>query len=225
MTPDEQLEYERRIAEVLKIRSAGKKEESKVFAWLNSAFGLTMVGFVCTGILGALVTGMVQDRSKRNEMELQARKERSAARHEAMTKILGLLGAYVSSADDLVVIVNNAYSEAGRGKEEVRKLREWREKITTERDKADADWRREREGLGYTLQFLFENDERVSSAWGGVVEKADGFEACTNGWYTQNAAKGSNLKPAQVCPNERSALREAMTALTKAVSVNGSPYK
>lgn len=219
MTPQEQLDYERQIAQVIAIRQGPASGESKAYRWLNSPVCLALLGIAGTAVLGSWISGLVQDRSKRNEMELQARMELVKARHEAVASILQLLGAFVSSSDDLLATVNTAYSESGRPANEVAALRKWRETTAAARDKADSDWRQQRGGWGFKLVYLFGDNATVNSAWSVLVKRADDFENCSRSWYTQHAMAGSELKAEAICAAERKALDNATADLTRAVAI------
>lgn len=221
MTPQEQLDYERHIAEVIRIRQE-KKASSRLELWLNSAALAALIGVLGTALLGAWVAGIVQDRSKRNELELTSRNERRAARNAAVANILRIVGAHLSATDDLIVSVNNAYREQGRTSREVKELQEWKKKIVEARNAAEMEWRKEKRSLGFTLVYLFDNDASINTAWAGVAQIADEFERCTNSWYGLNAEAGSDKEPHEVCPTERSGLDSALGQLTRAVTAASS---
>jgi hypothetical protein len=217
MTHEEQLDHERRIAEILAIRRAGN-DQSKLNAWLNSTVLATLVGVVGTGLLGAWVSGMIQDRSKRNELERVAQDQKLSAQNAAVSKVLELVGTSVTTADDLLVTVNNAYGEEGRSADDVMKLRKWKEELANRRDAADLAWRREKRSLGFTIMYLFDGDATVTSAWRAVTTKADDFERCTNRWYTENAARLTDLTADQICPEDRQAVENAVETFMIAVA-------
>ncbi|MDH4067006.1 MAG: hypothetical protein OEW19_21610, partial [Acidobacteriota bacterium] len=79
MTPEEQLDYEARMARVLEIRQPGRRGSS-LQIWLNSTVLSALVGVAGTALLGAYVSGKIQERSKLNEMEVVERQETRAAR-------------------------------------------------------------------------------------------------------------------------------------------------
>ena len=218
MTPEEQLEHERQIASILKIRARKDAEPSRLKMWLESNVIATLVGVIGTGLLGAWVSGIIQDRTKANEMARTAQEKRLTAQNALVEKIVSLVGDTIASTDDLLVTVNNAYSANGRKPAEIEKLAQWREKLATARDAADLAWRREQRGLGFTLQYLFGQDENIDKAWKLITSEADRFEQCFNHWYTQNAMLGTNLSPPQICKTEREHLEQTIGAFMKAVS-------
>ncbi len=190
MTPDEQVAYEEQVAKVLEIRGIGTSP-STVSTWLNSTVLATLIGVVGTGVLGAWVTGLVQDRSKENELARAAQEERLSSQNTVITKVLDRVGALVSSTDDLLTTVNNVNSESGRPAEEVKELQAWKLGVRRTRDEADAVWRNEKRSLGYSMLYQFDNHAEIDKAWRSVIQVSDAFEQCTRGWYTQNAAIGN----------------------------------
>jgi hypothetical protein len=216
MTPEEQVEYERQLAKVLEIRGLSSSP-STLNTWLNSTVLATLIGVVGTGVLGAWVTGLVQDRSRENELARAAQEERLTNQNTLITKVLDRVGALVSSTDDLLVTVNNVNTEEGRPAREVDELQQWKLRVRKTRDDADAAWRNEKRSLGYSLLYQFDNHVGIDSAWRSIIQESDAFEQCTRGWYTQNAAIGTDLPSDRICMNERQKLDGAIEGLLKAV--------
>src|ERR1700741_4531850 len=152
MTHDEQVEYERHVAKVLEIRGL-TSSPSRLGTWLNSTVMATLIGVVGTGVLGAWVTGRVQDRSKENELARTAQEQRLTSQNTLITKVLDRVGALVSSTDDLLTTVNNVNTEEGRPAREVNELQEWKLRVRKTRDDADAVWRNDKRSLGYSLLY------------------------------------------------------------------------
>jgi hypothetical protein len=222
MSPEEQVEYEQQVAKVLEIRGLGPPSTSTLSTWLNSAVLATLIGVVGTGVLGAWVTGLVQDRSKENELARAAQEERLTSQNTLITKVLDRVGALVSSTDDLLATVNNVNTEEGRPAREVSELQEWKLRIRKTRDDADAAWRNEKRSLGYSPLYQFDNHAGVDTAWRSVIQESDTFEQCTRGWYTQNAAIGTDLSSDRICMDERQKLESAIESLLKAVVASRS---
>jgi hypothetical protein len=217
MTPQEQLEHERHVAEILAIRSR-KDSPSQLSTWLNSPVLATLIGVIGTGILGALVSGLIQERSTTNEMDRSAHERKVSAQNAVVEKVIKLIGGSMSTMDDLLVSVNHAYSERGRSQEEIEKLREWRAQLAGSRDAADLAWRQEKGSLGYTILYLFDGNDIVNGAWQAVTDAAENFERCTRGWYTHNAATGTELAASQICSTERRQLDASVETFAKSTS-------
>jgi hypothetical protein len=219
MTPDEQLEHERHIARLLEIRQPPVTVKSpKLDTWANSSVLAAIIGVVGTAILGACVSGMIQDRSKRNELELAESRETRAARAAAVEKVLAVVGQNLNATDDLLVTVNNGYNESRHRTEDVPRLQEWKRTLAERRDKADSDWRQTRRSLGYTLLYHFGGNTEVQSAWNQIVSASDQFERCTRDWYWHNAVVGSDEEVPAVCRKERAAYEAAIENLTLVVT-------
>ncbi len=211
MTPEEELQRERHIAEILEIRKTPKKD-SNLETWLNSNVLTALITVLGTALLGAWVTGLVQDRSKNNELERTAEEKRLESRNSLISKILERTGTFMSATDDLLVTVNNSYREDGRTPGEIETLRKWKTDMRAARDDADSLWRREQASLGFSVHYLFDQNSEVRTAWDSLVQAESSFEKCTNNWYTQNAAKGTTAGVDEIC----NAAREALTKATEA---------
>jgi hypothetical protein len=218
MTSEEQIAHERHIAQVLQIRNPGD-EKSALFTWLNSSLATTLIGVIGTAIIGTILAGMIQNRSKENELEQQARSSKLESQNTAINKALERVGAFLSATDDLLATVNNAYSENGRSADEVKTLKEWKVQVRARRDTADLEWRRDKESLAFTLNYVLDGDQGVNSAWREVMKAEDVFEACTRQWYTQNALAGSDLGAEMICQTERSGFEKSVWAFTSAIVV------
>ena len=222
MTPEEQIAYESQVAKVLEIRGIAT-EPSALSTWLNSAVIATLIGVVGTGVLGAWVSGLVQDRSKENELARASQEQRLTSQNDVIAKVLNRVGAFVSSTDDLLTTVNNVNSEANRPRDEVKDLQEWKRQIRQTRDEADAAWRNEKRSLGYSLLYLFDNHAAIDKAWVDVLRVADTFEQCTRGWYTENAFKGTDLTTEQICADDRRGFENSIESLLHAVVDSRQP--
>lgn len=217
MTPAEQLEYERQIAKVLAIRRVEKSEESTLKTWLNSNVLTALIGLIGTGILGVVVSGVIQDRSKQMEEERETRAAKASAQEVPVTKTLDLVGTFVNTTDDLLVGINRSYSEQDRLPHEIEALRKWKVQLTEKRDAADFAWRREERLLGYSLALLFDDDVGIRDAWKNLRSSVQKFEACTNQFYSANAATGTDVAVEKICPAERSACYDALERFLRAV--------
>lgn len=86
MTQDEQLAHERHVAAILAIRQPPRDQESPLRTWLNSNVLTAVIGVVGTAILGTIVSGIIQDRSKNNELERTSRLARLESQNAAVDK-------------------------------------------------------------------------------------------------------------------------------------------
>jgi hypothetical protein len=200
-----------------------KTDRSLLQAWLNSTVLTALVGVVGTGMIGACVSGAIQDRSKQNEIELQARQAQQAARAATMNRVLEVLGTNISAADDLLVTVSNVYAEDRHSTEDLPTLRKWKADVALARDAADAAWRQQRRSLGYMLLYHFDNDADVAKTWREMISRSDGFERCTWEWYTANARAGTDEVLDMICGAERLAYEDAVEGLTAAVTRAAAP--
>ncbi len=163
-----------------------------------------------TGLLGAWVSDRIQQRSTANELERAERQQRLNDRKDSITKALRIVGASISTTDELLVTINTAYDEKRRSLDEAKALRTWKAEIARAREKADLEWRLEKRSLGYTVQYLFEGDETIGRMWKGLAERADLFEQCTRTLYEEKASTGTPLGPDTICQDERATSIESI---------------
>lgn len=217
MNEDDQIAYERHVARILEIRKPPAKEKSTLTEWLNSSVITALIGVLGTAVIGSLITAQVQNTAQSNEQARTRRAARIQSQNDVVAKILQRTGAFLSATDDLLVTVNSGYDERGRKPEDAKKLRAWKVKLSEQRDQADLDWRRDRHSLTFTVHYVFAGAEHVTKSWEAVVRAIDGFEKCTNTWYTANAHEGTVLTPDLICGNERETADRAVEAFTLVV--------
>jgi hypothetical protein len=213
MTPEEQLEYERHIAAILQIRKPPDKPTSNLSTWLNSNFLTAIITVLGTAVIGVVVSGVIQDRSKHNDREQSAIDARRQSQRVAVDKLLSLAGTFLSTSDDLLTTVNDAYGIAGRTPAQVTEQNKWKTGILEARDKADLDWRRSKRSLGFELRDVF--DGNVDKEWTAVASATESFEKCTRDWYVASSKKLTSLKANQICSAERSNVEAATDDLIR----------
>jgi hypothetical protein len=150
MTAEEQLAYERQQAEVLAIRQrrdAGPKrdEPSRLATVLNSTVLVALVGVLGTGIFGAWISGLIQQRAKDNELERVSHEQRVSSQNTAVLRVLTLVANQASAIDDLLTIVHSSYNESAFSGQELADLVAWKKTIRSNHDQADSTWRRRNE--------------------------------------------------------------------------------
>jgi hypothetical protein len=103
MTP-----FTRLANELLKLRNKGSssdqpKQQLEVLA--NSTVLAAIVTVLGTVIAGTFISGVIQDRSKKkNELELQSKRDYLKSQVDVDSKAYDLIGRYVAAADDLITI-------------------------------------------------------------------------------------------------------------------------
>ena len=217
MTPEEQIEHERHIAAILKIRKAPDQKDSTLSTWLNSNVLTAVIGVLGTAVLGEWVSGVIQERSKQNELTRSAREARQQSQREAIDRVLSLAGSFFSASDDLLTTAHEAYGEKRRPKAELPELAKWKTEILALRNKADSEWRGAKGGLGFELRDVF--DGAVDKEWDRLVSTTTSFEKCTREWYVANSVKLTPLAAIDICSEERVA---AKTADRKSTRLNSS---
>jgi hypothetical protein len=209
MTPAEQLEHERHIAEILAIRKPPSDPPSALSTWLNSNVITALIGVIGTAVVGAYISAQIQETARRNELQRAADAAGTESRRVIVSKVLDRVGTFLAASDDLLVGVNTSYDERGRPRDEVNKLRAWKTDLAGARDKAEAEWRRGKRSLALGLDYEFDGADDVMKAWQELAVAVDAFEQCTNSWYTNNAAIGTTLTPDRICRDERGAAEQA----------------
>ena len=212
MTPAdraEELEHERHVAEILAIRKPPDTPKSSLTTWLNSSVVTALIGVIGTGIVGAVISGRIQETARQNERARVAEVARSESQRAIVAKVVDRVDAFLTASDDMLVGVNLSYEERGRTRDDVMKLRTWKTALAEARDKAEAEWRRGKRSLSLGLDYEFDGGDGVMKAWQELANAVDAFEECTNTWYTNNAAIGTTLTPQRICAEKRAAAEQA----------------
>lgn len=212
MTPEErsaQIDYEKHISDILAVRRPPQESSSILKTWLNSNVIAALVGVAGTAVLGACISGRIQETARRNELERAAAATCVENRRAIVAKVVERVSTFMAASDDLLVAVNVAYDEKDRNRDDVKKLRAWKTELAVARDKAEADWRRGKRSLALGLNYEFDSAVDVTKAWQELAANVDAFEKCTNTWYTNNGLIGTTLPPERICPDERAAAEQS----------------
>ena len=205
-TPEEEtlLRQERLTSELLKMRNKAFSDKPKhrleVFA--NSAVLTAVVTVIGTAIAGTIISGCIQDRAKRNELELQAQRDYLRSQVDVDSKAYDLVGRYVAAADDLITITKPRFQEDF--------YIVWKNKITSDYDSADTEWRRTNRTTGHLLSYHHYGQSNVAEAWKALGNEVDAFASCATQFFSKHSygAREEEMTPRPCSPeNERISAR------------------
>jgi hypothetical protein len=217
MGAKEELEHERHIATILKIRQADEKAEKGLAFWLNSTVVTTLIGLAGTLVGGGFLSAAIQDRAKRNEADQQTRAARQVAQNETVIGLLDSAGMLVITMDDVLASIHSGFAEKGRRKDEVQRLRDWKVKLNEKRDEVDVAWRRSKGSLSFRLHHQFGATGDVLPAWKRLEAAGDAFQRCTEDFYGKYAYVSTDQAVGTICAEARAGVSTAAEAFGSAV--------
>lgn len=215
---DDALRHEQFIAEVLRIRDrkTGEKPASALPSLLSSSVVAAIITVVGTAVVGNMVTNAYQARARRNDAVLQYLRDKRAARDTAVSSALRIVGTYVTAIEDLVLITHPDFKTAGRSPAEAKKLDEWKTSLQAAHDKADDEWRRERDTTRFTLAFHDTEGGQLQAQWSRLATAVDALEDCSRGWFMQHAQGDQPFRDSP-CTDQRKAVNTSMDSLVAAL--------
>jgi hypothetical protein len=213
---DDALRHEQFISEVLRIRKGEEKSKSTLTNLLTSSVVAAAVTVLGTAVVGNFITNAYQAGAKRNDAIVQYVRDKRAARDGAVNKALQIVGAYVTAIEDLVHITSPEFRSEGRPPAEMKKLDDWKETIQAAHDKADTEWRRERDTTRFTLAFQDTEGGSLQQRWAELATAVDSLEDCGRGWFMQHAW-GDTAITVSPCASKRESVNTAMDHLVRAL--------
>jgi hypothetical protein len=213
---DDALRQERFIAEVLRIRKGDEKSKGALVTFLTSGVMAAIVTVTGTAVVGNVVTNAYQLRAKQNDAVLQYLRDKRSARDAAVNRALQIVGSYITAIEDLVQITSPDFRSEGRKPAEVKKLDDWKATVQEAHDKADAEWRRERDTTRFTLAFQDTEGGQLQQHWSGLASSVDALEDCGRGWFMLHAY-GDEPFSTSPCAKQRESVNAAMDKLVSAL--------
>lgn len=212
-----QLHHEAFVAEVLRARSqAARPAESKPW-WerlLNATAVTALVGVAGTGVLGHWVAGAVQERTKEREIALASYREYLNAELDTVKATYRLVGSYLSASEDLIFLTGPAFDPSGYEPDQRPVLEQQKQDVRKGYNDVDAQWRKERDSLGFLMAYYHGGDAGVAAAWQAAQKAVDAFNDCAWQWHvTHQLVTDAVMKAA--CLSEKAAARDAVSTLTQ----------
>jgi hypothetical protein len=222
-TPNELrlLRHEAFLAAAMRVRQGTPSSVKSPFQWfLESSGGTAAITVVLGGILGTIVTGMIQVGMKdrefqqawlktRGDQAITAYKEHVTAQVKAVEGALLLIGQMQSSADNLIILTEPRFNPEGTQPVRAQRIRQ-RDEIKKEFNAQSLDWRAKRELTGFLLVYYHRDAQSVREAWERSKESVDRFRLCAANWET---SKPFGTVTRDACGPERSQLTSTLLGL------------
>lgn len=198
-------------------------------AWerfLGSSGGTALITVVIGGIVGSVITGLVQASLKQREYQQQVLKAQADqalvaySKHAegeiaAVRSAFETIGASVASAESLIALTEPRFAPGASTPESRQRIAEQRQEIRAAFNKADEDWRTHRDTLGLLITYYHQGSPAVRSSWRSVQDAVDGLTACAVDWYT---AHPEPVDTRSACSRQQEAVNQSLDSLTTVLS-------
>ena len=222
--------HESFIAEVPKHRnpvSGGEASKSHWEILANSNALTALITVLGTAFFGTLLAARIQERSRRAERALVEHKEHVNAEVDTVKRAYELAGKDISACEDLIAITGPEFDPRRYEAEKRKELENQKAEIRKQHNTIDAEWRHNRESLGYLISFYHHGRTEVITNWRDVQEAMEQYNACASDWSNNHpVARKEELIPPP-CKAEKDRVRQQLgelnLALEKIHSDSGDP--
>ena len=196
--------------------------------FLESSGGTALITVVLGGIVGSIITAMVQVGLKDREFHqawLKTREEQALATYRqysegqlsTVTRTYEVIGRMIVASENLIALSEPAFDVSSIREADRPRVQKQRDTIRHDYNASDAEWRKNRAVLGLLLTYYHRNDPNVTRSWRGVQEAGDAFAACARKWSLDHIAPEDTRT---ACATEEKALYGALDALNAAFEGN-----
>lgn len=220
------LRHEAFVAELLRRRSGSGDNKPPLPWWkrfLETGSGAAFITVLIGGIMGSVITGMIQYYAKEREYQqawvkargdqaLLAYQEHLKNQHETVKIAYELIGNCISASEDIISLTGEAMAPgASVGIDEKRK------NLQDNYDKVDARWRGEQERLGLLIGYYHPRQATLKDEWDKTQMAITTYMNCARDWYIPRRAErlSEETVKANACPTERTALTNQLKAFSK----------
>ena len=228
LTPDQQaaLQQERFIQQVLETRGLIAQKKPPSNPWLDllqSSAGVALITVVIGTIGGTLITAILQHYARNRETRTLAYSEFLRLQRQTVNDAFVLIGKSVAASQDVATISSKPfYTGPGDNLDKVQEqeLLTRKNAITEAFNKADTEWRQQRETVGLLLH-LYNNDDSVVHAWDNTAAAVTHLMDCEGQFnlrYRDGKSFASIEEAHAACAAEKQSLSEAEKSLTVALS-------
>lgn len=229
------LQHEAFIKEVQALRedkAGGSKPKPAWQRFLETTGGAALITVLVGGIMGSVITGLIQRGAKDREAQqarLTARYNQAQVTYkeyldkelELVNRALDLVGGCTSASDDLVLMTTSPDYDPGQYKDQQIKknLEEQLMKAIDKYNQMDEKWRGEAHKLGLLMSYYL---PEVETSWQGIEAAVTAQLKCANDVYLAK----SNDDPADAedpvaqykkCEGEHKRVLDGLNQLTKSL--------
>ena len=206
-TPAQQqtLEQVELAAEIIRRASPPSDKDSWWQKLIAAPAFSTLLTIVGTGVIGTLLSGVVQDRMKEKELALATYQENLTAQIETIKKTYALMGEYVAGSEDLIAVSQEVW------RNRLEEAKRYEERYNA----ADAQWRKDAETLGFLLSYHHPGQADVRMRWIATRKAIEGYNTCAVAYHAaRRHASRPRAEEADPCAKERAAIEKSFGELS-----------
>jgi hypothetical protein len=196
-----------------------KKPEAKA-NWLEALNSATVAALVtvCFGtILGAFLSSVIQEKSRKNDAALATYKEYLERERGVVEKVFQVVGTLEDAADNMIALTGDDFdirNVSGKRREEVEGIRL---EVIRAYNTADAHWHEQQMQLGLEMAIEHQNDAAVISAWQDVSVDLTDLSDCAKRWPNTHPTPVDASQQKAACGQFRGKLDKDLRALTQGI--------
>lgn len=230
---EELLEYEAFIKEVLARREGAGKGGQLKPVWqrfLETTGGTALITVLIGGIMGSIITGMIQISAKNREAQqarLMARYNQAQVSYkeyldkelEIVNRAFDLIGSCISASDDLISVTHAEFDlENQANKENKNAIIEQQQGVVGKFNETDQKWRIEEHKIGLLMSYYHHNQTEVAAGWQHTQEEVGKYMDCAYSLY-KIRLKGDDISPDQYqsCEKQQQELTKQLSELNKSL--------
>jgi hypothetical protein len=162
-----------------------EKREPKGIAehLLNSSVVVALITTLVGGIAAQYVVSRYQAAEKQREREIAAYSQQIVKQQDAVQHAYDLLGAQISSAEDLIAMTSRHFDTTGLTGRSLELLTKQREEMMTRYNTLGRAWRAETLKTGMLLTYNHKNPGDVTAAWNAGMKGVEAFQSCADDHY------------------------------------------
>ena len=222
------LRHEAYMAQLLKYRTQADRPTSLKPPWqrfLESSGGTALITVLIGGIFGALISGMIQSRSKEREFQqswlkargdqaLTAYKEHLTKQQEVVNRVYDLIGRSISAAEDLIAMSGEEFSVASYEGAQRTRVEKYRADVIDKFNVTESAWRSQRDSLGLLIDYYHPNHHTVLKTWQGAEYSVTEYFRCAEKWRIENPLVEDT---SEACREARTNLAQRLEELSKSL--------
>lgn len=222
------LRHEAFINQIVRLRTHAPAEKKPTWLrFLESSGGTALIAAVIGAVLVQWISGSIQASLKEREFRqawMQARgnqaltayKEQLDQEEQIVRRAYDLIGSTIQASQDLIDLTGPELSLKTYRRSQRKQIEMQRDRIRKAYNKADIEWRGQKENLSLLIALYHHGQPDIISRWQDLQNSIPGYMDCALTWYdTHDTANAGTLKTA--CANESKVLTEKLEHLTAAL--------